>query len=115
MRKVALFLAIIIVVAMPLSVSAASRAITVNPTLQFSGTTAECEAIVVGDNGTDYIEVTMKLMRGASCVATWSDSGYGYVYMYEEASVVRNVTYTLVVQVKINNVALDPVSASGKS
>lgn len=115
MRKVALFLAIIIVVAMPLSVSAASRAISVNPTLQFVGTTAECEAIVVGNNGTDYVEVTMKLMRGTSCVATWSDSGYGYVYMYEEASIVRNVTYTLVVQVKVNNVVLDPASVSGKS
>jgi len=115
MRKVALLLAIIIVMAMPLSVSAASRAISVNPTLQFVGTTAECEAIVVGNNGTDYIEVTMKLMRGTSCVATWSDSGYGYVYMYEEAAVARNVTYTLVVQVKINNVVLDPASVSGKS
>ena len=115
MRKVALFLAIIIVVAMPLSVSAASRAISVNPTLQFVGTTAECEVIVVGNNGTDYVEVTMKLMRGTSCVATWSDSGYDYVYMYEEASIVRNVTYTLVVQVKINNVVLDSASVSGKS
>lgn len=115
MRKAALFLAIIIVIAMPMSVSAASRAITVNPTLGFVGTTAECEAIVVGDNGSDYIEVTMKLMRGSSCIASWSDSGYGYLYMYKEASVARNVTYTLVVQVKINSVTLDPVSTSGKS
>lgn len=115
MKRAALFLAIILVFAMPLSVSAASRAISVNPTLHFVGTTAECEAMVAGNNTSDYIEVTMKLMRGTSCVATWSDSGYGYVYMYQEASVARNVTYTLVVQVKINSVTLDPVSVSEKS
>lgn len=114
MRKLSLFLAIILIVAMPLSVSAATRATTVNPTIGFSGTTAECEVTVFGNYATDYIEVTMKLMRGNSCIATWSDSGYGYVYMYEEANVVRNVTYTLVVQVKINNVVLDPASVSGK-
>lgn len=82
MRKVALFLAIIIVVTMPLSVSAASRAISVNPTLQFVVATAECEAIVAGNNGTDYVEVTMRLMRGTDCAATWSDSGYDYVYLF---------------------------------
>ena len=115
MRKIALILAIIIVVTMPLGVSAAPRAISVNPTLQFNGTTAGCEALVVGDYSSDYIEVTMKLMRGSNCVATWSDSGYGYVYMYEEASVVRYVTYTLELHVKVNNVELDPASVSGKS
>ena len=115
MRKIALFLAVIIVITMPLNVSAASRAITVNPTLGFVLTTAECEATVVADYGTDYIEVTMKLMRGSSCVATWSDSGYGYVYMYEEASIARKVTYTLVVHVKVNNIELDPASVSGRS
>lgn len=114
MRKLALFLAIILIVAMPLSVSAASRATTISPNIGFSGTTAECETTVFGNYATDYIEVTMKLMRGNSCIATWSDSGYGYVYMYEEASAVKNVTYTLVVEVKINSVSLTPVSVNGK-
>lgn len=114
MRKMALFLAIIFVISMPLSVSAAPRALSINPTLGFNGTTAECEVIVVGDNTSEYIEVTLKLMRGSYCVATWNASGYGYVYMYKEAGVTKNVTYTLVAQVTVNNVASTPVSVSDK-
>ncbi len=114
MRKLALFLAIVLLITMPLSVSAATRATTINPTIGFNGTTAECEVTVFGNYSTDYIEVTMKLMRGNSCIATWSDSGYGYLYMYKEASAVKSVTYTLVVEVKINSVALTPVSVNGK-
>lgn len=114
MRKIALILAVIIVISIPLSVSAASRATTISPSIGFNGTTAECEVTVFGNYSTDYIEVTMKLMRGNSCIATWNATGYGYLYLYKEASVVRNVTYTLVAEVKINNVALTPVSVSDK-
>lgn len=114
MRRMALFLAIILVISMPLSVSAAPRALSINPTLGFTGTTAECEVIVVGDNTSEYIEVSLKLMRGSYCVASWNASGYGYVYMYKEASVTKNVTYTLVAQVTVNNVAFTPVSVSDK-
>ena len=114
MRRLALFLAIILIITMPLSVSAATRATTINPTIGFSGTTAECEVVVVGNYSTDYIEVTMKLMRGSSCVDIWKATGYGYLYLYKETNVLRNVTYTLVAEVKINNVALTPVSVSDK-
>ena len=114
MRKTALLLAIILVISMPLSVSATPRNLTINPTLGFNGTTAECEVIVVGNNTSDSIEVTLKLMQGSNCVATWSTNGYGYVYMYKEAGVAKNVTYTLVAQVTVNNVALTPVPVSDK-
>ncbi len=114
MRKTALLLAIILVVSMPLNVSAAPRALTINPTLGFNGTTAECEVVVVGDNTSEYIEVTLKLMRGSYCVATWNASGYGYVYVYEEAGVTKNATYTLVAQVTVNDVASTPVSVTDK-
>ena len=114
MRKFALFLAILIVISMPLTVSAAPRATTISPSLGFDGTTAKCDVVVVGNNTSEYIEVTMKLMRGTSCVATWTGSGYTYVHINERINVVKNVTYTLVVEVKINNVALTPVSVSEK-
>ena len=115
MRKMALLLAIILVLSMPLSVAAAPRALSINPTLNFTGTTAECEVIAVGDNTSEHIEVTLKLMIGAYCIKTWNTSGYGYVYMYEEASIAMNVTYTLVAEVTVNNVAYAPVSVSGRA
>lgn len=114
MKKAALVLALLFVVLMPLNVSAASRLTTINPSLGFDGTTAKCDVVVLGNKTSDYIEVTMKLMNGSSCIAMWTDDGYGYVHINERASVAKNVTYTLVVEVKINNVALTPVSVSEK-
>lgn len=114
MKKAALLLVIILVISMPLSVSATPRALTINPTLGFTGTTAECEVMVVRNSTLEYIQVTMKLMRGSYCEATWCASGYGYVYMYEEEGVTKNITYTLVVEVSVNNVASSPVSISDK-
>lgn len=113
MRKTALFLAIILVVSMPLTVSAAPRMLTINPTLAFNGTTAACEVAVVGNNMSEYIEVTMKLMYGTSCVASWSDSGYGYVYMLEYANVTKGRTYDLVIEVTFAGVVKPPVYESG--
>ena len=113
MRKVALLIAIILVVSMPLSVSATPRALTVDPVLAFNGTTAACEVMAVGNDMSEHIEVTMKLMYGSTCVASWSDSGYGYVYMLEYAGVTKGRTYELVVAVTVNDVPKTPVSVSG--
>ena len=113
MRKIALFLAIILVVSMPLSVSAEPRALGINPVLDFNGTTATCEATAVGNNTSEYIEVTMKLKWGIFTLETWTASGYGYVYMLEEHSVNKGWTYKLVVEVTVDGVASSPVSVEG--
>ena len=112
MKKTALLLVIILVISMPMSVLAAPRILGINPSLGFTGTTAECEVMVSGNTTSDYIEVTMKLMRGSYCEASWNATGYGYVYMYKEDTVTRNRTYTLVVEVTMNGVASSPVSVS---
>ena len=114
MKKLAFVLAIILVVSMPLTVSAAPRTNAVNLDLIFTATTAKCNVEVIGNYSDDYIEVTMKLMQGSMCYGSWSDSGYAYVYMYEEANITQNYVYTLVAEVKINGVALTPVSLSDK-
>ncbi|MBE6920298.1 MAG: hypothetical protein E7468_01890 [Ruminococcaceae bacterium] len=113
MRKVALFMAIILMLSMPLNVSAAPRAWNAFPSLGFEDTTAVCEVEVLGDKATDHIEVTMKLMRGNYCEATWIADDYGYLYMLEYDTVTKGHTYQLVVEVKINGVANTPVSVSG--
>ena len=113
MKKTALLLAIILVISLPMSALAAPRALNISPLLRFTGTTAECEVTVVGNMTSDYVEVTMKLMRGNYCEASWSANGYGYVYMYKEDTVTKGRTYNLVVEVKLNGVASSPVSVSG--
>ena len=113
MRKVALALAIILIISMPLSVSAAPRALGINPVLDFDGTTATCKVTVIGNNTSEYIQATMKLMYGSTCIASWSSSGYGYVYMLKNTTVTAGRTYNLVVEVTVNGVVKTPVSVSG--
>lgn len=113
MRKVTLLMAIVLIISMPLAVSAAPRALGISPFLEFEGTTATCEVEVVGNNISEHIEVTMKLMRGNYCEATWYGDGYGYVYMLEYDTVTKGRTYTLVIEVTINDVVQQPVSING--
>lgn len=56
----------------------------------------------------------MKLMRDSSYIATWTHSGYTYVHINERANAIKNVICTLVIDIKINHVALAPVSVSEK-
>lgn len=109
MKRIALFLAIVLIVSAPLTASATVRSISATPQLSFSGTTATCKATVVGNSTSDKIEVTMKLMYGSSCVASWNGSGNGYVYMSKTATVTAGRTYTLVLEVTVNGVENDPV------
>ena len=112
MRITALFLAIVLIVSMPTSANAAPRALIVDAILEFDSTTAICEATVVGNNATDYIEVLLKLMHGPYCVGTWFDTGYHYVDMQGTTTVIKGDTYKLVVEVTINGVKQEPVSVS---
>lgn len=113
MRVTALLLAIVLLVSMPLSVSAEPRVLNVSPTLNFNGTTAICETTVVGNNTSEYIEVTMTLKWGIFNVEKWTASGYGYVYMHEQHAVNNGWTYKLVVEVTFDGVEQSPVSVSG--
>ena len=113
MRTTALFLVIILVISMPLSIFAAPRALEVDPTLRFNGTTATCEVTIIGNNMSEPIEVTMELMRGTYCVARWTSSSYGYIHMKETATVTSGRTYQLVVYVTFRGDSLSPVSVSG--
>ena len=113
MRKIALCLAIFLVIAMPLTVSAAPRALGISPTLAFDGTTAACEVLVTGNNTSEHITVVMKLMHGNTCVKAWMNDDYGCVYMLTYANVTKGQTYTLRIEVSVNGVDQQPVYISG--
>lgn len=106
-------MAIILVVSIPLTVSAAPRALTINPTLAFDGTTATCEVAVVGNNISEHITVVMKLMHGNTCVKAWMHEDDGYVYMLTYANVTKGQTYTLRIEVTVNGVVKQPVYING--
>lgn len=110
MKKIAFLLAIVLAISAPLSVSAATYILTLNPHLSFNGTTAVCEVTVVGNTMSDFIEVDMELMHGATCIASWSAEGYGFVNLERYANVTKGQTYTLVVAVTMNGVSKTPVT-----
>lgn len=112
MKKLALLLAVVLVLSAPLTVHAATRALSIYPDLAFNGTTATCDATVLGDTDSEYIVVTMKLWHGTNCIASWTDSGYGFVLMNEKCTVTKGQTYKLTVDVTINGVSKTPVSVS---
>jgi hypothetical protein len=82
-----------------------SRILQIIPTLSFEGTTAKCKVTVTADNITDSIDVVVKLWRGSTCIATWTQSGAGYLFFNDTYSVTRNREYTLTVDAEINDVA----------
>ena len=112
MRRIALLLAIILVVSAPITMSVTADALTIRPQLSFNGTTANCGVTVVGGLMSEHIEVEMKLMYGSTCVDSWYADGYGYVSMQEHTSVTKGSTYDLVVTVTINGVSHTPVSST---
>lgn len=113
MKKRVLALTLIVVMLLTMTAQAVSpRAVTNKPSLTFSGTTANCSVVVRADSTSDEISVTMKLWIGSRCIAIWSDSGNGYVYISKTADAASGVTYTLTADVTINGVARPQVSVS---
>lgn len=114
MKKIALFLAIVIILTIPVTAYAAEqRMLSIYPGLSFSGTTAECSVVVTGNYATDDIDVVIKLWRGSTCLRTWYASGEGYVFWDDTATVTKGTTYKLTADVTINNVTKPTVFISG--
>lgn len=114
MKKIALLLAIVLILSTPLSAHAAEpRMLSIYPGISFSGTTAECSLAVTGDYADDEIDVVIKLWRGSTCLRTWYASGEGYVFWEDTATVTKGQTYKLTVDVTVNDVLKPRVSTSG--
>lgn len=111
MKKIALLLAIILIISSPLSASATARSDSILPQLTINGTTATC-TVAISSNLADEIQVTMRLMHRSAYIAAWTASGTGYVSLNKTATVTPGNTYTLVVQVTINGVTKPPVAVS---
>lgn len=109
MKKIiATLLTVILVVALAATAYAApARAASINPTLSFSGTTANCKVTVSEFN--KEITVTMSLWDGKTCIASWSDSGKSIVSMSKSCAVEAGKSYTLQVS---GTVGGSPISAT---
>lgn len=91
-----------------------SRIMQLTPTLTFDGTTANCAFTVSGNTPMDDISIVLKLWRGNTCLATWEDSGIGYVHMSETETVAKGYLYQLTADVTINGKDQPQVSVSAR-
>lgn len=115
MKKRIIGLALLVVMLLSVTAQAATQAAFITPVLRFNGKTATCAVEVSADKSTDKISVTATLWRGNTCLATWTESGYEYVYLEETKDVsISGVTYTLKADVTINGVAKPQIETSAK-
>ena len=113
MKKIAMLLAIVLLVATPLTVQAATpRLINISPELSFTGTTANCTVRVFADYTTQEIEATITLWHGNSWIERWEVSADGYFSWHDTVPVTSGNTYRLSVDVSIDGEDLDQVYIS---
>ena len=86
------------------------RLLQVHTSLTFSGTTANCEAMVLSAG--DDIKATMTLRQGDTIMAMWSDSGTSAVSLVGHRTVTKGKTYTLTVTGTRNGVAFEAHSVT---
>lgn len=113
MRKVALLLAIVLVISAPITANATSRAALVKPELSFVGTKAMCKVTALETSASAHIVVTMRLYHGANCLASWLVEGDGVVNATRSYPVSACQTYKLVVDVTVNGVAKESAFTTG--
>ena len=102
MRKIALLLALVMLVSMPLSAQAVTpRTLSIHPGITYNGNVATCTARIVGNSTSEHLEATIKLWRGNSCIKTWEASGNGYIFFSETANATKGQTYTLSVDLSV--------------
>ena len=109
-RILSVLLAMVLSVAFCTSASATLYTATSLPTLNFNGSTAECQ-FIHRDYGKD-IDVTLELWSGETPIDSWSDSGVSYVSVSGSRTVVRGVTYTVKVNLTVDgeSVYVAPIS-----
>lgn len=115
MKKIAMLLAVVLLMATPLTAQAtALRSQMVAPYLTFTGTTANCSVTVLASSGTDEIEMTVTLWQGNSWVESWDVTGTGHIIWEDTVTVVSGNTYVLTVDVTVDGEDLDQVYISKK-
>lgn len=115
MRRIICVILVIMLIAAPVTASAATaRTANIIVSLSYSGTTATCSAVAISDYTTDEITCVLKLWNGSTCVATWYGSGSGYLSMSKTKAVTSGVEYTLTADVTINGVAQPQASITKK-
>ena len=110
MRRFSLLMALILLIATPLTVNGATPKMqTITPNLSPSGSSVICSVRVLADNMSQEIDMTVKLWDGDNCIRTWHVSGSGYLNWEDTARITPGYTYAMTVDVTTDGVPLDQI------
>jgi len=113
MAKRMIPIALLLVMMLSLPAQAAElRAISADPQLSFSGTTATCMVNCRSGNTSDKISATLTLYQGTTYVDSWSSSGNGRVIISESCAVKSGKEYRLVLSYSVNGQSKPSVSVT---
>jgi len=84
--------------------AASPRAIMVTPDITFNGVQAECSVRITANNASDKIEATMELWQGTTFIDSWNGSGQWTLKLKGTADVIKNETYTLIIDYTVNGI-----------
>lgn len=113
MKKILSALLLLAALALPVSAQSPQRAVRATPNISFSNATATCSVSVYGENKTDRISLTAKLYQGDACIATWTDSGTGYLNFSRSKRVQKGKSYKLTADVTVNGESFSTASDTG--
>lgn len=107
MKKVALIMALLLVMLVPVSAEASvARIPQTNPLLSFNGTTANCSVTIYTGDSSASVNATVQLWQGNTCLKTWYASGTGFLAFSGTQSVTSGVQYKLTVSATVNGSSL---------
>ena len=102
--KRTIVLLLIMVLLLSTAVYAVEPRYAVNPpNLNISNSVATCVYSYDSGNSANKINVTLRLYRGQTLVASWTGTGYGSIYMNKTANAVSGATYQLTANVYVND------------
>ena len=115
MKKIAIFLATIIILCIPTTVfaSADERILTNQVYFTIDGTTAQCYVYVTSDSPDTLVEVN--LLDGSKCIGSWSAHHKGPITIDKSVTVRRGRTYTMTVDITVDDVAKPQIRREKRS
>ena len=116
-RIMSLLMGVVLVLCLsgPTVLASGSRGTVREPNLKIDGTTAYCGVDYFSGNRYATVSVTLTLKQGSTTIASWSESGKGYVISSETATVQRGKTYDLVMNATENGKSQPEVTVSARS
>ena len=105
MRKIALLLAVVILLSVPVNAYAATPwSVRTDAELTFDGRTATYKGVAIPENSSDYVVMRITLWKGTMCLVDETVTGYGYLSYTDIITLTSGWEVELRVDVTINGV-----------